>query len=256
MIESEVRAEALRLLRLAVEKSKREKQVPFAKDFLRSAGGRPPLAQMIHGGQGGEVRLRLYLTITMMATRQPFDLTTPPAPQRWARMLGVTGSSPARRVSQNLRWLHNNKFIALEPRPGNLPKITVLNPAVPGEPYALPSKQGTPYVSLPLGLWSAGWILELSPTALALLMVIRDVQQARDDARYLTKQDRADYGLSPDTWTRATKELRAYGLLEVKRVPQGGEFDYQRMRNLYRVDLTRLADPPGLVDEHPDETGE
>jgi hypothetical protein len=244
MSQSGTRETALELLRSAVDKSKRREQVPFAKEFLRASQGRPPLARMIHGGRGGEVRLKLYLTITMMATRTPFDLNKPPTPQRWARLLGMDGPSAARRVTNNLGWLRDNKFIKLEPRAGNLPLITVLDPAGTGGPYLLPSKHDRHYVSLPLGLWSKGWILDLSATALALFMVIRDVQQARDVARYLSSRDREAYGLSPDTWTRATKELGEHGLLEVTRVPQGGEFDYQRMRNLYRVNMEQLSVPP------------
>jgi hypothetical protein len=68
----------------------------------------------------------------------------------------------------------------------------------------------------------------------------------------LSKYDRRAYGLSADTWTKATKELRSYGLLEVRRVPQGGEFDYQRMRNLYKANMDRLSETPSIVDPDPE----
>lgn len=67
------------------------------------------------------------------------------------------------------------------------------------------------------------------------------------NARYLSKYDRRAYGLSADTWTKATKELHRYGLLEVRRVPQGGEFAYQRMRNLYKANMERLSETPSIV---------
>lgn len=246
MIAPHVRDEALDLLRAAVKKSDREKQVPFGKPFLRTTEEEdtPPLARLIQGGRGGEVRLKLYLTITMMATRHPHDLKRPPPPHRWANLLALAGPSASRRVSSNLRWLHANKFIDLTPRTGHLPLITLLDPTRSGRPYIRPMEQGLRYISLPLELWTQGWILELSATALALLMVIRDVQQGKSLARYASRQDRDAYHLSSDTWTRASQELVHHELLEIRRVPQGSEFDYQRMRNLYRVNTDRLLTPP------------
>jgi hypothetical protein len=66
---------AIELLRGAVTRSKRREQVPFGSTFLRSNDDtRPPLARLIQGGRGGRTRLKLYLTITMMATRSPHDI--------------------------------------------------------------------------------------------------------------------------------------------------------------------------------------
>lgn len=80
-ISPETRDRALTLLREAVDRSSRQEQVPFPKEgFLRSAEGTPMLARMVQGGRGGEVRLKLYLTMTMMATREPYDLQSHPAP--------------------------------------------------------------------------------------------------------------------------------------------------------------------------------
>ena len=59
------------------------------------------------------------------------------------------------------------------------------------------------------------------------------------------------YGLSADTWTRARRDLERPNLLEVKRVPQGGEFDYRRMRNLYRIRLEQLGDLSPVEHELP-----
>jgi hypothetical protein len=249
------RDRGMELLKRSVDKSKRHDQVPFAKEFLRSPDGTPPLARLIRGGRGGEVRLKLYLTITMMATRAPYDITRPPSPNLWTQMLGVTGDQPVRRVSDALRWLRDGGFIGLIPRAGTLPLITLLDPqgpAEPGRPYSRPMEKGSPYISLPLTLWTNGWIIDLPATSLALMMVIRDVQQGKDQAKYTYSDERAMYGLSADTWTRGRNDLERRGLLEVRRVPQGGDFDYQRMRNLYRVRLEQLgalsSELPQLVD--------
>jgi hypothetical protein len=40
----------------------------------------PPLARLIQGGRGGGTRLPLYLLLTMIATRKPFDIRKPLTP--------------------------------------------------------------------------------------------------------------------------------------------------------------------------------
>jgi hypothetical protein len=239
------REQAIDLLRGAVTRSKRKTQVPFAKAFLRGTHeDAAPLARLVQGGRGGEVRLKIYLTITMMATQEPHDLQKPPAPRLWAEMLGLAGPSAARRITSNMRWLHQHKFIKLTARTGHVPLITLLDSTTSGEPYQRPTEKNQRYISLPLFLWTEGWILELSATALALLMVIRDVQLGKSDFRYASRQDRDAYGLSPDTWTKAAKELERYELLRTRRVSQGNDFDYQRMRKLYAIDVDRLSTRP------------
>jgi hypothetical protein len=186
-----------------------------------------------------------------MATRHPHDIQNPPSPRLWARTFGLTDPTAARRIRSNLQWLHNNNFIQLTPRAGGIPQITLLDAAGGGGPYARPTG-GIHYISLPLDLWNQGWILALSPTALALLMVIRDVQQMRDAPRYANRQLHDSYHLSWDTWTRASKELVSHELLEITRVPQGEDFDYERMRNLYRINLERLKTPPDWTASEPE----
>jgi hypothetical protein len=82
-------------------------------------------------------------------------------------------------------------------------------------------------------------------------MVIRDVQRAKNRLSYIPSGERDLYGLSPDTWTCGRNDLKRRGLPEVKRVPQGGEFNYPRMRNLYRVRLERFGDPSPAEHELP-----
>jgi hypothetical protein len=59
----------------------------------------------------------------------------------------------------------------------------------------------------------------------------------------LTASQRIRYGLSDDTWTRASKELIAQDLLAIGRTPQGRDFDFRRMRNTYWIDKSRLDEP-------------
>jgi hypothetical protein len=204
----------------------------------------PPLARLIQGGRGGEVRMRLYLTIAMMATRWPYDIKSAPNPSVWAELLALSPETGPRRVSSNLKWLRNNSYIGLEPRPGRPARILLLDPGLSGAPYVRPAEQPgvTHYLGVPFELWRNGWILALSPTALALLLVLIEHQggygkNGKQAARYVIRQRRERYGLSPDTWTLARKELEKHGLLTVGRTPQGSDFDNRRMRNTYWVDL-------------------
>ena len=78
------------------------------------------------------------------------------------------------------------------------------------------------------------------------MIVLLDLQggkKSKRDAPWLTTRQRDRYGLSDDTWTRASKELVKHGLLEIGRVSQGRDFDFRRMRNTDWIDEDRLAQP-------------
>ncbi|MFC6093681.1 hypothetical protein [Saccharothrix lopnurensis] len=83
----------------------------------------------------------------------------------------------------------------------------------------------------------------LLATAPALMMIIGNRQRAKNQISYVPSGERDLYGLPPDAEPRGRNDLERRGLLEVKRVPQGGEFDYHRMRALHRVHLKRFGDP-------------
>ncbi|UWE12147.1 hypothetical protein [Actinacidiphila bryophytorum] len=189
------------------------------------------------------MRLRLYLSITMMATGKPYDLRTPPSPNGWTRMLALDATHGPRQVSRNLKWLGDNRFIDLEPQWGRPSAIKLLSVAGDGEEYTQP-RDGGRYVGVPVEFWTCGWLLQLSPTAAALLIVLREALGGHSEPRYIATAKRERYGLSHHTWTEARKELEGQGLLIVKREPQGSFYDFTRLRNAYQLDLERLNDPP------------
>lgn len=243
--------EVLGILRSLVLRSHRRSGVQLAELFIRRAdqsGGAPPLTLLLRGGQGGEVRLKLYLTMLLLAVRPPFDIREPVPARSWATALGIPDPEHrgARRVGDAITWLAEHNFLETERRQGTPGAVRLLHTDLSGHPYVRPTQQER-YITLPLGLWDQGWIARLSGTALAMLIVLLDLQSGRTEPQWISPaQARRRYDLSPDTWTKALKELTALDLVTVSRQAQGGTFNYQRMRNAYwvRTELLRSSNMP------------
>lgn len=253
MAPSESRTAANELLVAAADRSKRV-NVAYAAEFSRAmdfvSGGptpTPPLARLIQGGRSNGTRLRLYLLLTMMATRAPFDIRRPPTPSALARTLDLSPATGARMINSNLKWLENHDFIRRTKRPGETSAIQLLDPTDPRHgPLPSQRREGL-WTTIPLGFWRNGWILDLRPTTIAVLFALAERLGGQKVPLYLTRSRRDSYGLSHDTWTRGEKDLVERGLLEVSRVPQGNDFDYTRLRNAYWLEKGRLDLPRSLV---------
>ena len=219
-------------------------------EFVRDVeGGDPPIARMIRGGRGGEVRLKLYLTLALIATKPPHAMLDDTPAQRWAEMFDLPAhvTLGARRVSDALRWLDANDFIDLTSKQGTAPKVALLHASGDGGPFRRGRGQ---YLRVPLELWSNGWILALSGTGLALLLVLLDLQggiKVAAQAPTLVGGKKDRYGLSDDTWTRGRHELEGLGLLTVTRTPQGSDFTMTRMRNRYWINKAALESSKPIV---------
>jgi len=243
---TESRFNAVTLLDRAATRSHRVRYVAYSRTFARSLmrlpdaiPPSPPLAQLIQGGRGGEVRLKLYLVLTMMATDHPYDIRNPPTPATLARTLDLKPTTGPRRITSNMKWLADHKFIALTKRPGRTPAIQLLNPLGTGDPMSDP-RHPRPYMTIPLGFWSKGWLLELSPVAIAVLFALRERLGGYTQPQYLLPDRRESYGLSHDTWTRGSRELEDNGLLTVSTIMQGEEYAYTRRRRNYWLNIALL----------------
>lgn len=241
--------EAIELLEKAVERSKRRSSVRLPLAFVRdqvSEVARPPLARLLQGG--GEVRIKVLLTILMMATRHPHETRVPS--RNLAAMLGLhdPDGAGARRVNKALNDLVAAQLLRRELRPGHVPSVTVLDPGGSGDEWNTEQLSGQTYITLPTDLWRRGWLLALSGRALAILIILRENTGGRDKGAWVPGIRHRQYGLSEDTWTKATRELRDAGLLYVEeRI-----FSYQgepRRRNVYTLHLDRLGkfDPGDLT---------
>jgi len=210
---------------------------------------------MVRGGRGGEVRLKLYLCLVLVATTPPYDIRNHIPAWTWAEMLGLPDPEVkgARRVADALNWLDANKLIKLARRPGSPPLVTLLSPDGTGTKHVRPT---TRYVQVPLGFWERQWITTLSGTGVALLLILMDAQSGRgapSEAPWLSGEQRSRYGLSGDTWTRATRELRDVGLLTTSRTPQGQDFDWRRLRTTYWIHKANLGMSPEEIRVAPTE---
>jgi hypothetical protein len=170
----------------------------------------------------------------MRATRKPYTLSPMPAAS-YARLLGLEEPTTlgARRVSEALKWLAGAQLIAVEQAGrGRPPEITILDPS--GGGGERPTREGR-YITVPIAMWSQGWIATLSGRALAVYVVLRELTGGRPDGASADLYRKQEYGLSDDTWSRACEELQQLGLLDVSQVVDHVEFGQTRVRNRYQL---------------------
>lgn len=242
--------DAIERLEKAVAGSKRKRSVRLPLAFARDSTQKdpsPPLAAVMRGG--GEVRLKVLLATLMMATAAPHSRKV--ASKDMAAMLNLRDAEKAgaRRVSKAYSDLEALSLVQVDRMPGYVPTITVLDPRGTGNEWDA-SELRNPYIGLPIALWRRGWFIALSGRAIALLTILRELTQTRTSkGAWVDGTRKRQYGLSDDTWTRGTQELREAGLLEVREdvYPSHGE---PRRRNVYFLQLDRLDEfDPGGFDE-------
>ncbi len=244
----------LTLLERAVEKSRRKSTVQLPIGFVREErgmGANPPLARLLRGspgrgGRSGDARLKLYLTMRMRASAEPYDLKRYEPSHNYAQMLGLDSPTQAgsRRISDALRWLASNDFIErIEGDTPPYPGFKVLNPLVALDPSSHRAYRDR-WVTLPLEVWTKGWIAQLSGRSLALLIVLRELTGgSADGGATADTRRKTTYGLSPDTWTRATVELEDAGLLRTEYVYDDQDLGVISRRRLkYYLRSDRLND--------------
>ena len=233
--------EAVELLEAAIRRSKRSASVRVPQAFARDRQAHPPmppLATLLQGG--GEVRIKVLLTVLMMATKSPH--ATRVASKDLAAMLNLPSPETAgsRRVNKALADLEKLNLVRRERKPGYVPNTQVLDPGGTGEDW---DDRNLPegYIALPLDLWRRGWLLVLSGRAVALLIILRELTHGRaSKGAWADGIRKRQYGLSEDTWTKATKELVDAGLLDIREDVYSSHGEPRR-RNVYTLHLERLS---------------
>jgi hypothetical protein len=261
---------------LAARASKRAhaRATPVRIRFIERAQAEdppPPLARLLRGGRGGEVRLKVLLALLWLGSGGDHVVRFPA--HSFAGLLGLPDRyvNGARRVNDALNWLRDHDFIAIQRVPGREPKITLRSELGTGDPYVVPARApknpttgkataDNVYVQLPVSYWTRGWAVKLSGSATAMLLVLlllersargRPAERELEQPGVWVSPDEAvrRFDLSEDTRSRGFGELRRHGLVLVARQPVNADFGWRRVRNVYTLfqpvmdmDLTKIGD--------------
>lgn len=226
MTRSEVDAQTLAMLLYAVNRSKRTVSVTVPGHFVAMKSGKPALASLL---RSGDARLKVYLTLRMLATRAPHRISVS---ARDLALLLDLGEEPAgpRRINSALRALADLNLLKVRPRAGKSPNIQVASP---------PGSSNHPVV-LPIELWKHGWIIKMSAAGLTVFLALLKLTYNRPNGAWLTPDVRATYGFSDDTWTRGTQELQELGVASTERRLQRSFLYPIRNRLWYSLDLEKI----------------
>ena len=250
--------EALRLAERAARKAK-NRDTPIRSRFVQrpdTDSPEPPLARLLRGGQGGEVRLKVYLAMLWIAAGDGHAVEF--AAHDYARLLDLDDpyKNGARRVNDALRRLAANGLILLERRPGREPVATLLSDDGSRRPYGKPgtaeknpdTKKAYPenvYFKLPVGFWTNGWAVHCPGPAMAMLLVLLDQSRSKgkDNIWIAPSRLKETYCFSDDTRSRGIEVLEDTALVFIRRMPVSEEFGYRRVRNSYSLDPSLLSTP-------------
>jgi hypothetical protein len=242
-------------------------------------GIKPPLAQLLSssttggGGRGGQLRLKLYLSLLWVCAAPPYEAIRPA--RAWAALLGLEDPEGrgTRRIQETLRELQERKLVRLRDRGGLPNAVTVLSDFGTGAAYEPPSEtynrlkmqglgdeqlRGHRYFRIPSTLWTSGLITRLTGPGMAMLLVLRSEQQSKDATPVWFSPARAAnrFGLAESTRRLGLAKLRQEGLVitDVHKLSESGDFiDVYRQRKVHTLDLSRLVPagqtPPRLTME-------
>ncbi|MCQ3809622.1 MAG: hypothetical protein KTV68_03615 [Acidimicrobiia bacterium] len=230
---------------------------PIRTEFLRRNSERdavPPMMLMLGsgGGRGGDVRLKLYLSLLWASPGGKHD--TEFVATDWAQLLGLPrySTNGKRRVYEALSWLATHRFIEKQERPGRPSTVIVLHESGLGAPYAKPSSRtakgkAPTYRRLQSSWWTNAWLAAMSGRALAFWLVLMDESNngAKADAVWLSEgQTSKKYAISPYLRQRAMRELKHYGLITARREFTREAFGVKSSRTRISIHLDELDRSP------------
>lgn len=230
---------------------------PIRTEFLRRRSERSPVPPMMAmlgsgGGRGGDVRLKLYLSLLWASPGGRHDTDFLAAD--WAQLLGLPRFSTKgkRRVYEALNWLAAHRFIEKQERPGLPSRIVVLHESGSGVAYSKPSSQapkgGEPtYRRLQSAWWTNTWLAAVSGRALAFWLVLMDESNngtKADDVWLSESQTSRKYAISPYLRQRAMRELKYFDLITTRREFTREAFDVTSSRTRISVHIEELERSP------------
>ncbi|PJJ73418.1 hypothetical protein CLV46_3010 [Diaminobutyricimonas aerilata] len=226
----DVPSEAIESLGRATARSKRKSSVNFPINYVKRGDRAPTAARLF---RSDELRLKLHMTLAMQATKAPHTLPKRPT-QSLARLLNVPADTGPRRVRDAMKFLQKENLITTTDLAEGKAGLLLLHPDGSGNPW---DGNGNRWVGVPFTLWTNAWILRLSGRAIAVLLALLELNGGSEhpDGELMDGHRKKQYGLSDDTWTRATQELERFNLLRTTQV-RWGDDDYDiRQRKRYFV---------------------
>lgn len=232
---------------------------PFV-ERLHADDAPPPMARMLRGGQGGQVRMKLYLSYLWM---QREDEATPLSftARAWATLFDLKdpAGAGARRVSDAQAWLNKNHFIEINAQAGRPNQVVVLNETGDGSEYVAPGAAAriearsalgavyNRYVQIPRTFWTNGHLTVLSGAGIAMFLVLlcQRGPASEDEALWFSPREaEGKFALSEDTRSKGLRELAAAGLVETRRRQiNPTDFEVVHVRNVHFLKLERLEKP-------------
>jgi hypothetical protein len=234
-------------------------------------GQRTPLSTMIFGGQGGEVRLKLYLTLVWLGVRTPWAVQDVPY-SAWAQLFGLPQpeTNGAHRIGDAVTWLEKHGFVVADRQQG---RTTYLAPRrETGDEDYLPPQfgedkkllPGDGYFRVPRELWTMGWMSVLSGAGLTCLIILFDEGSGKDTGGLRhegTNHDYTDLGEFPtawlsgsqlekryrvsfDLWEKGLAELTEWGVVERSWAKHAPAFGGKRRRRQSRIVMTAIRRGP------------
>ncbi|MEU8632780.1 hypothetical protein AB0C38_11465 [Amycolatopsis sp. NPDC048633] len=241
---------AKKLLDEAVKRSGRRSTVQLVEGFARVQSRDDTSTGLSRLFGMGEVPLKIYLTLVMLTRKSPHVMYKIAPDHYWAELLGyeelneadpIPGSG-TRRVKRAMAALAaadaaGVHWISREKIRGRGWQIEVTHP--PGEHRA-------PWITLPLELWSHGWINVMSARALYVYLGLRLVLAGRPDDHgvHVSSWDRDRLLIKDDTWQRGVNELKELKLVrcDVARVAVDRWSADLRKRQVYFLNNLYLKD--------------
>lgn len=241
------------LLTGAVKESGRRATVQLAEEYARRRAPSQSATDLSKLFALGEVPMKLYLTLVMLTRKPPHVLYRARPDHYWAEMLGYEEldarrpepGAGTRRIKRAFVVLgkagpRGTSMVTRTPEPGHGARI-----AVPIHPPQPPKTHRGPYITIPIELWSRGWINVLSARALFVYLCLRLVLAGRPETEgaQVSSWDRENFCIKDDTWQRGFKELEALGLAwgEVKdEVPRDRWSTDLHKRKVYYLKKTYL----------------
>ena len=209
---------AQQLLKKAVKMSGRRSTVQLPREFARiqnpTQTETPLSAMFLHG----EAVLKVYLSLVLLTRQPPHDLFRTFTDNFWAEMLGFEELNDADPIPGAGTKRIKRAMSALQKSGPDEETRWISRTRVPGKGYKLVvthlPQTGAPYITIPLELWSNGWINVLSARALFVYLILRLILRGGDDTAgaHVSVTDRRNHAIKDDTWQRGLKELEILGL--------------------------------------------